>query len=169
LKTSSYEQTVKLQRDSRVPYFMQTNHSRARKQKDINSILESLDSFSLSAPSNHGTTSSQPRHPSSASGSAQSSIHRETPSFIKKTPPEVLVHIFSFLDSESFASASFVCREWHTIAGDDYAWKAAFDRFFGVHSIIPRLSTTWRGEYLHRSRLLRSFPTKLDLTSESGN
>lgn len=155
---------------------MQTNYSRTRKQKDINSILESLDSFSLSPHSNHGTASSssasQTRHPSSSAsgtGSLQSSIHRETPSVIKNTPPEVLVHIFSFLDSESFTSASLVCREWHSVASDDYAWKAAFDRFFSVHSVIPRLSTSWRGEYLYRSHLLRSFSAMSELTSENGN
>jgi WD40 repeat protein len=67
----------------------------------------------------------------------------------------VLAHIFSFLDPEGFAAASLVCREWHSVASDDYAWKAAFDRFFGVHDVIPRLSTSWRGEYIHRSHLLR--------------
>jgi len=136
---------------------MQRNSNKARKQKDI-SILDSLDSLSLSPP-NHGNSqlsSSTRRTSSSSSGTTWSSIHQNSaPSYIKATPPEVLIHIFSFLDPEGFATASLVCREWRSVARDEYAWKAAFERFFGVHSFIPRLSTSWSGEYIHRSHLLR--------------
>jgi F-box-like len=146
---------------------MQTNYNKARKQKEISSILDSLDSLPLSSY-NHGNNSisnasaSRTRRTSSSSSSSgtwsiQSSNirHQDTPSFVKKTPPEILAHIFSFLDPAGLASVNLVCREWHSVASDDYAWKAAFDRFFGIHSIIPRLSTSWRGEYIHRSHLLR--------------
>ena len=74
------------------------------------------------------------------------------------TPSVESQNIFSFLDPEGFAAASLVCREWHSVASDDYAWKAAFDRFFGKQDVIPRLSTSWRGEYIHRSHLIRYLP-----------
>ena len=149
---------IRIQRDPGIPHYMQRNSNKARKQKDF-SILDSLDSLSLSPP-NHGisqlSSSSTRRTSSSSSGTTWSSIHRNpAPSYIKTTPPEVLIHIFSFLDPEGFAMASLVCREWHSVARDEYAWKAAFERFFGVHSFIPRLSTSWSGEYIHRSHLLR--------------
>ena len=142
---------------------MQRNSYKARSQKAAkSSILESLDSLSLS--SNHGpnTRSIHRRTSSSSSSSGTWSLPttrpRPSPSFIKTTPTEVLAHIFSFLDPEGFAAASLVCREWHSVASDDYAWKAAFDRFFGKQDVIPRLSTSWRGEYIHRSHLLRYPP-----------
>lgn len=136
---------------------MQRNSNKARKQKEI-AILDSLDSLSLS-PSNHGNNqhSSSPRRTSSSpAGTTWSSVHRNsTPTYIRTTPPEVLIHIFSFLDPAGISSASLVCRDWYSVAQDEYAWKAAFERFFGVHAFIPRLSTSWNGEYIHRSHLLR--------------
>src|SRR5438045_15127 len=137
---------------------MQTNNNKARKQKEISFILDSLDSLPLS--SNHGSdnlypNSLQQRISSSSSSSSPSGTRsipssdthsRPTISFVKKTPPEILAHIFSFLDPEGFANVNLVCREWHSVASDDYAWKSAFDRFFGKFNVIPRLSTTWRGE-----------------------
>ena len=141
---------------------MQRNSNKARNQKAKSSILESLDSLSL--PSNHGSyTRSLHRRTSSSSSSSgtwsiPSAYPKSLPSFIKTTPPEVLAHIFSFLDPQGFAAASLVCREWHSVASDDYAWKAAFDRFFGQQNVIPRLSTSWRGEYINRSHLLRCLP-----------
>jgi hypothetical protein len=145
---------------------MQTNYNKARKQKDISTILDAIDSLSLS-PNNHGNIASSSRRrvssssPTSGTWPIQSPIiiHPSTSSFVKRTPPEVLAHIFSYLDPEGFASANLVCREWHSIAKDDYTWKAGFERFFGVHDIISRLSTTWRGEYIHRSHLIRSIPS----------
>jgi F-box-like len=161
---------------------MQTDYNKARKQKEISSILHSLDSLPLSSY-NHGNnnignpSNSRARRTSSSSSSSgtwsiQSSNirHQNAPSFVKKTPPEILAHIFSFLDPEGFASANLVCREWHSVASDDYAWKTAFDRFFGILSIIPRLSTSWRGEYIHRSHLLRyTLSYFLVLIEENGN
>ena len=153
----AFKHLIVFQRGPVIPYYMQRNSNKARKQKDI-SILDSLDSLSLS-PFDHGTNqhpSSTRRTSSSSAGAMASAIHQNsTPSYIKSTPPEVLVHIFSFLDPAGIASASLVCRDWHSVARDEYAWKAAFERFFGVHSFIPRLSTSWIGEYIHRSRLLR--------------
>jgi hypothetical protein len=143
---------------------MQTNSNKITNRKEISSILESLDSLTLS--SNHGipTSSSSNRRKSSSSSSSastwsiKSTPRKSPPSFIRTTPPEILAHIFSFLDPEGFAAVSLVCREWHSVSSDDYAWKAAFERFFGKHNVIPRLSTSWRGEYIHRSHLIRYLP-----------
>jgi F-box-like len=150
---------------------MQTNSNKVRKHKHPLSLFEPFESLTLSASSsNHGTQQSRSsitrRGPFSSTSSSvspsppSSSVAGLTPSFIRKPPPEILAHIFSFLDPQGFAAASLVCREWHSIASDDYAWKAAFERFFGKHNIIPRISTTWRGEYIHRSHLLRYYQTK---------
>jgi hypothetical protein len=141
---------------------MPTDYNKARKQKDA-SILDSLDSYPLDSTSQYGlSTPRRPnRRPSPASpGQGQAG----TPSSFVNAPPEVLVHLFSFLDPAGFASANLVGREWHAVASDDYAWKAAFDRFFGTFAVIPRLSSTWRGEYIHRSHLLR-FSTSFFLGS----
>lgn len=135
---------------------MQRNSNKARKNKD-NSILASLESLSLS-PHNHGNShiSSARRTSSSLSGTPGSPLCQITPpSYIKTTPPEILAHIFSFLDPEGFAAVSLVCKEWNSVAKDEYAWRAAFERFFGKHPFVPRLSKTWSGEYIHRSHLLR--------------
>lgn len=139
---------------------MQRNSNKARNHKAKSSILESLDSLSLSSNHGHQNPLSINRRTSSSSSSSgtwsiPSARPQSLPSFIKTTPPEVLAHIFSFLDPQGFSAASLVCREWHSVASDDYAWKAAFDRFFGKQNVIPRLSTSWRGEYIHRSHLLR--------------
>jgi hypothetical protein len=144
---------------------MQTNSNKITNRKEVSSILDSLDS--LASSSNHGNiqTLSTRRTSSSSSSSGTwsvQSIPRKSPaSFIRTFPPEILAHIFSFLDPEGFASASLVCREWYSVSSDDYAWKAAFERFFGSHKVIPRLSASWRGEYIHRSHLLRYTSEKL--------
>ena len=156
---------------------MQTNHNKARKQKEISSILDSLDSLPLSS-NNHGNIASSIKRRTSSSSSSTSGtcsiqsspmIPRVAPCFIKKTPPEVLAHIFSYLSPAGFASANLVCREWHSVASDDYAGKAAFERVFGVHNVIPRLSASWRGEYIHRSHFIRSIPSLYGLMSGNGN
>lgn len=144
---------------------MQRKNNKSRRQKkDPLSLLENLDSLTLSS-SSHGTPnrSSASRCTSSSSSSSSSSttwftpsvVRGDTLSLVKKTPTEVLARIFSFLDPEDFAAASQVCREWHSVATDDYSWKAAFDRFYGLHDTVPRLSSSWRGEYIIRSHLLR--------------
>jgi len=133
---------------------MHTDYNKARKQKVL-SALDSLDSDLADPRDQYGlTTTRNPSRRVSPPWAGDSSANGP-PSFMN-TPPEVLVHIFSFLDPQGFAAANLVCREWHSVTNDDYAWKAAFDRFFGSHAVIPRLSSTWRGEYIHRSHLLRS-------------
>ena len=140
---------------------MQRNYNKGKRHRDISPLLDPFDSLSLRL--NHGTpiSSSNTRRASSSSSSSSAAFSvssaRVTPSgsFVRKTPAEILAHIFSFLDPQGFAAANLVCREWHSVASDDYAWKAAFERFFGTHTVIPRLSTTWRGEYIHRSHLVR--------------
>jgi F-box-like len=135
---------------------MKKNSDKARKHKDPQSILDSFENLTIL--SNHGT---------STSSSPQRRISRHTPSsssqntpinistFMRNPSPEILAHIFSFLDPQGFSTASLVCKAWHSLATDDYAWKAAFDRFFGRHALISRLSSSWRGEYILRSQLHR--------------
>src|ERR1700737_4919469 len=141
---------------------MQENSNTAH-PKEISSIVDSLNS--LPSSSNYGiqpSTSPSVSSSSSSSGiwSLQSTPRRPRPSFVRTTPTEILAHIFSYLDPEGFATASLVCREWHSVTSDDYAWKTAFDKVFGTQNMIARLSTTWRGEYTHRSHLLRYYTHK---------
>lgn len=144
------------------PIYMQANSSKTIKTKDL-SVDEPFNSLSQS---NHGIQSSTSRRTSSSSSSSgtwsvRSIPRRSTLTFIRRTPTEVLAHIFSYLDPEGFANASLVCREWHDVVTDDYAWKTAFDKVYGSKNVVSRISNTWRGEYIHRSHLLRYYSSDL--------
>lgn len=87
--------------------------------------------------------------------------------------PELLMHIFAFLDPVSLSRAAAVCRAWSAIARDDATWRAAFATYFSLEaaqahraasldaSATPALrrltNTSWRHEFQQRVDLLRQW------------
>src|SRR5271163_4405821 len=139
---------------------MQKPHNKHRKQRAYSPQFDTTDPVLQASSSKYGkqpTVDSIRGFPSSSSSQGPGSgvVLQSAPWFVKQVPTEILAHIFSFLDASGFAAAALVCREWYAVASDDLAWKAAFDRFYGGYQVIPRLSPSWRGEYIHRSHLLR--------------
>ncbi|XP_059304707.1 F-box protein At5g52880 [Lycium ferocissimum] len=54
-------------------------------------------------------------------------------------PQDVLVHVFSFLDLKSLATASLVCRLWCVAASDNHLWQSLHIDFFGKSSDNPNI------------------------------
>lgn len=46
-------------------------------------------------------------------------------------PQDILIHIFSFLDTQSLVFAGLVCWSWNLAASDDQLWRAQYATFFG--------------------------------------
>lgn len=46
-------------------------------------------------------------------------------------PQDVLVHVFSFLDTRSLASVGSVCRSWNSAASDNMLWQLQYALLFG--------------------------------------
>ena len=142
---------------------MQKPHNKHRKQRAYSPQFDTTDPVLQASSSKYGkqpTVDPIRGISSSSQGAGSGPVVQSTACFVKQVPPEILAHTFSFLDASGFAAVTLVCREWYTVASDDLAWKAAFDRFYGGYQVIPRLSPSWRGEYIHRSHLLR-YPTVL--------
>ncbi len=82
---------------------------------------------------------------------------------IDKLPPETFLHILAFLPAPSLNAASLVCRRWNEVIKDDTAWREAFVVNYGIKSdssheftLGRRLeSTSWKVEYITRTRLLQ--------------
>lgn len=49
-------------------------------------------------------------------------------SYFAVLPPELNLHILSFLDARDLINAAAVNREWHRLASDEFLWKSLFDR-----------------------------------------
>lgn len=47
-------------------------------------------------------------------------------------PNDVLIHIFSFLDTRSLVAASLVCWPWNSSANDNKLWKMNYSLFFST-------------------------------------
>ncbi|XP_048549030.1 F-box protein At5g52880 [Triticum urartu] len=47
-------------------------------------------------------------------------------------PNDVLVHIFSFLDTRSLVAASLVCWSWNSSANDNKLWRMNYSLFFST-------------------------------------
>ncbi|OAP57351.1 hypothetical protein AYL99_08089 [Fonsecaea erecta] len=100
---------------------------------------------------------------------------------IENFPNEVLTHILSHLPPETLSSMSLVSRRFHKLITTPHAWRIAFARYFpGAEALdagpskavqesisevdraqrrsFTRLSalSSWRSEYILRTRLLRS-------------
>ncbi|KAL2444014.1 hypothetical protein ABEF95_014725 [Exophiala dermatitidis] len=100
---------------------------------------------------------------------------------IEEFPNEVLTHILSHLPPETLSSMSLVSKRFHRLVTTPHAWRIAFARYFpGSEALddgsrkaardsvsdveraqrrsFTRLSalSSWRSEYILRTRLLRS-------------
>ncbi|KIW01894.1 uncharacterized protein PV09_06737 [Verruconis gallopava] len=98
---------------------------------------------------------------------------------INKLPNELLTHALSHLPPNDLSSSSLVSKRFHALITSPHAWRAAFARYFpGPATIAPATKTglgkgdsfqsdkrafcrltalsTWRSEYIIRTRLLRS-------------
>ncbi|OQU94529.1 hypothetical protein CLAIMM_00878 [Cladophialophora immunda] len=100
---------------------------------------------------------------------------------IENFPNEVLTHILSHLPPETLSSMSLVSQRFHKLVTTPHAWRIAFARYFpGAEALgagsskvaqesvsdvdraqrrsFTRLSalSSWRSEYILRTRLLRS-------------
>ncbi|EYU25171.1 hypothetical protein ABFS82_06G026100 [Erythranthe guttata] len=53
-------------------------------------------------------------------------------------PQDVLVHIFSFLDVQSLASASEVCRSWNSAACENHLWKSLYVIYFSNSDVVTK-------------------------------
>ncbi|KAI0014463.1 hypothetical protein F4779DRAFT_559943 [Xylariaceae sp. FL0662B] len=98
-------------------------------------------------------------------------------------PNEILTHILSHLHPDSHASMALVSKRFYSLVTTPHAWRMAFQRFFpGRDAMVARKPqggaweqdnsdvvrsevrhftrltprASWRGEYLLRTRLLRS-------------
>ncbi|XP_052176319.1 F-box protein At5g52880 isoform X2 [Diospyros lotus] len=60
---------------------------------------------------------------------------------LSQLPPDVLVHIFSFLDLPSLLSAASVCWLWNSAASDNHLWHLQYTTYFGNSS-----NKDWRPE-----------------------
>ncbi|KND01657.1 uncharacterized protein SPPG_03455 [Spizellomyces punctatus DAOM BR117] len=106
---------------------------------------------------------SEPRKRSGYAGSSRRSNRRETGAFasskcyIALLPDELLIHILANLEPTEMKAASRVCSRWHRVIADDGCWRSAFDIYYGCLPIRRLAETSWRKEYLKRTRLLRSF------------
>jgi F-box-like len=113
----------------------------AKHNHDFRNLHDEEQDYPLRAPSppNHG--------PASPVG--------PTPWYIKDIPSDILAQVFSFLDPSGFADVILVSKHWHQVALDEYTWRAAFERMFGVHAVVARLAETWRDEYCCRNSLIK--------------
>lgn len=91
--------------------------------------------------------------------SDDSSTFRAAP--ILKLPPEILIQSLSHCDPRDIAASERVCKSWLNTCRDDACWRTAFfTRFEAVSAPGRRLtasaaSSTWKAEYLLRSKMLR--------------
>lgn len=74
-------------------------------------------------------------------------------------PPEVLLQAISNLDPRDIATSERVCKAWFAACRDDSCWRIAFFARFDAATAPGRrltgLKSTWKAEYLFRSKLLR--------------
>ncbi|KAI8806629.1 WD40-repeat-containing domain protein [Cladochytrium replicatum] len=78
------------------------------------------------------------------------------PRLAEKIPVEVLIHIFSKLDTHDLRKGSLVCRRWARVIKDDTCWRLALEWRYG-RLPIRRVAPTWQKEYLRRGHLTRDW------------
>ena len=61
--------------------------------------------------------------------------------------PELLQHIFSFLDMKSLVNTSIVCKQFNCLSNNNILWKNLFMRDFG--NLHARSGLTWKENYVY--------------------
>ncbi|ODQ68267.1 hypothetical protein NADFUDRAFT_81285 [Nadsonia fulvescens var. elongata DSM 6958] len=76
-------------------------------------------------------------------------------------PTEIMIGIFSFLDTNSLDNCSLVCQNWYHLLNDDTAWRLSFSNHFGTeHFNRVSSSLKWRTELIKRQQYLRKWRRK---------
>ncbi|OLL23321.1 putative ATP-citrate synthase subunit 1 [Neolecta irregularis DAH-3] len=123
---------------------------------DINSPSESASSHSLKV-----NKTSPVERLTGKSNESQLEALKLSPVSTRKTTfetlsPELHIHIFSFLPAPSLLNIALVSHQFHDIATSERSWKSAFIRLFGQQR-FSNISSTWKQEYLLRSKLSRKW------------
>jgi F-box protein 21 len=78
-------------------------------------------------------------------------------------PAEVLVSIFSFLDSVDLKQIALVCSHWKQLSGDDILWRRLSLSRWKIWNKLPdKNETGWKKLFLYREAVVSQFDTSLD-------
>ncbi|TPX37618.1 hypothetical protein SmJEL517_g00754 [Synchytrium microbalum] len=70
-------------------------------------------------------------------------------------PDELLIHCLANLEPHDLEKASLACKKWNQIIADESCWRCALETYFGSLPIRRVSQSSWKKEYLKRSRFLR--------------
>lgn len=75
--------------------------------------------------------------------------------FIGDLAPEIILHIFSFLEAVALDTASGVCASWHVLAREASLWRKLCEEVWGADCIeyLPDFGNSWRELFLHKPHL----------------
>lgn len=77
--------------------------------------------------------------------------------FVATLPPELSLHIFSFLDSRDLGRCCCVCKQWRQFAEDDHLWKRQYEQIF--KEALPKEPTLASKQHFKLSKQRKGFPT----------
>ncbi|CAO3577746.1 unnamed protein product [Absidia cylindrospora] len=125
----------------------------------------SLDSFTENdnttdieqTKTNDATTTTFKDHSFTNNQYGLSSSTTTTTAYIHQLSVEVVAHIFAKLDPSSLTTLAKTCRYWRHIVKDDVCWKNAFLAYFGQLPYKRLRNTSWKSEYILRTRLIRKW------------